>query len=793
MTLRPTYATTPFLINKMNLFSIAFLLGICSLFVFRQVPHLILLGSLTLISFLLFLKFKQSLKFKYIFLILFALFAGCGWVMLHAHDQINHQLPKSLEGKTIEITGQVDSLPQQTEYGTKFLFKTTLVNHEKKHDLFQLNGYQRDPMISPKPGEIWNLTVRLKRIHGFANPGSFDWEKWAFQKGIFGQGYIVNGRFIRSQWSDNLLLKFRYYLFKKIQKTLVNSNLNQKAVSSFLYALLIGDRNLITQDQWDILQKTSTNHLISIAGLHMGILAGFLFFLTSFLWRSIYPRLCLWIPSQQAAAFFSLIGVFFYAALAGFSLPTQRALVMLSVILSAVMFKRQIGLWYGICFALLIVLILHPLSILSESFWMSFGCVAILIYALSNRMHQKNVWKHWIQTPVVISIGLMPLSLWFFGEISFIGILANFLAVPYFTFVIMPLCFLIFLGLILYQPLAQLGCWLAVQGFGLLWLILKFLAGLPFGTWHYVLPNIWFLGFAVIAVLLWFAPRKFLVRCLGLVFLLPVFIWTPKTPKTGEVWFTMLDVGQGLATMVRTKNHTLIYDTGPKFNATFDAGSAVLIPFLRHENIKIIDTIVISHGDSDHIGGLDSVLKNIKVGKIVTSFPQLLKEPHTFRCYAGQNWVWDGVHFEVLWPPQNQVYQGNNSSCVLRVTTGIHDILLTGDIEKPAEGNISLGRIYATRASKSPISTILAAPHHGSRTSSSWPFIQMIHPKYVLFSTGYRNRFQFPSIVVIRRYQKVGASMYNTPNTGAITFKLGRKGTKLELYRKENEHIWNKV
>lgn len=749
----------------MQIFILSFLAGVCGIWVVSYVPSLMLLFVGLLAAVILYLCFRN--KFAITFL---GIACGFCWVMLYAHIQLAQRLPISQEGKVLVVVGKVVSLPQSKQNFTSFVFHT---NQGK----LKLNWY--DPQKTIHPGDVWRLHVKLKRPHGFMNPGGFDYEAYLFVKGIGATGYVVNNsanELISAKWYSGLFDRLRQFLQQKIQQSFTNQEF-----IGFLSALVIGDRGEVTQQQWQVLRDTGTNHLIAIAGLHIGLVTGFVFFLIGFLWRRI-PKLTLRFSSHQAAAIFSLAAALFYSLLAGFSLQTERAFIMLLFLFGVLIFRRRIMPWYGWSWALLTVLILNPLNVINISFWMSFITVAAIIYCTVGRVGQNKIWRKHGKIQLVIMIAVIPLSLLVFHEASLIAIIANIIAVPWFGFIIMPLCFVGAIALCVNQHLGFIFLWLALKNLQGLWVILQFLANLSHVILHFSIPNIWLFGFMLIGVVLILAPRRFPAKYLAIIFLLPVLLYKFPAPQKNQVWFTLLDVGQGLASIVRTQHHILIYDTGPKFGEGFDAGSAVILPYLQYHKIDNVDLLMVSHGDNDHIGGAQSILQNIKVDRILTSVPQKIGHNANY-CYRGQQWNWDGVKFKILSPLRNEKYSGNNSSCVLRVTAGKQNILLTGDMQKPVED-----RLLKTQEDLQ--TTILVAPHHGSRTSSSMKFVRSVHPKVVLYPTGYRNRFRFPSVLVRRRYQQLGAKEYNVAYTGAIFCKLNGDSLLPQLYRMIHLHAW---
>jgi competence protein ComEC len=321
----------------------------------------------------------------------------------------------------------------------------------------------------------------------------------------------------------------------------------------------------------------------------------------------------------------------------------------------------------------------------------------------------------------------------------------------------------------------------------LIWWWLSFLADYFNCSWHHPIYNGWVLTATSVGVLLLLAPRGFPAKYLGLLYLVPLFFYAPSFPKgNNKLWFTLLDVGQGLAAVVQTKNHVLLYDTGPRF-FDHDAGSSVIIPYLQTQGIKTLDTMVVSHGDSDHSGGAESILQARPVLELLTSVPENFATYPVKACFAGQHWQWDGVDFQMLSPPKNSLLSGNDASCVLKITTGENSILLPGDIERLAEDLL-------VKDHKAKLqSRVLIAPHHGSRTSSTSGLIDSVKPQYVIFPVGYKNRFRFPHKKVITRYMQEKALLFNASKTGAITFKFGDKSDILGIafYRQKTKRFWH--
>jgi competence protein ComEC len=270
----------------------------------------------------------------------------------------------------------------------------------------------------------------------------------------------------------------------------------------------------------------------------------------------------------------------------------------------------------------------------------------------------------------------------------------------------------------------------------------------------------------------------------------PAFLLPPPAPLPGEAWITALDVGQGLAVVVRTATHTLVYDAGPAFGPDADSGGRILVPELRAAGARDIDLMVLSHEDTDHIGGALSVLESVEVQGLASSLPQghalnaLVAAPR--RCLAGESWDWDGVRLAFLHPrPDDVSVRRNNQSCVMRIEAGGAAMLLTGDVERLAE--LSLLHHQEVRAE------VMLVPHHGSRTSSSAEFIQAVAPRWAIVAVGYRNRFGHPNAEVLERYTSIGTSIFRTDRDGAIHVLLGRAEVQVEGERARRPRYWRGV
>ncbi len=692
--------------------------------------------------------------------------AACGalWAYADACRVLCAPFPQDLVNRTLVAEGRIASLPERRGYADRFLFNIDSLRVDGVlrdfRGLVRLSWYRDAPTL--RSGERWRLHVRLKPPHGFVNPGGFDYERWLFQQGIAATGHVTDAPAAQlidagagSQWLD----RWRQDLRERL-----GGLLSPGPAAALVPALVLGDRGGLTAEQWDVLARTGTSHLIAISGLHVGLVAGVVFLVARRGWAWL-PGLARRIAAPRAAAAASLAAATGYAGLAGFAISTQRALVMLAVLLVATMAGRTLRPLSGLSLALLAVLLLDPSSVLSYGFWLSFGAVAMLLYALGLRLAPPFALVRWGRAQWAVAIGLLPLLLLFFGRASLVAPLVNLVLVPLFG-LLLPLVLLSVAG-------ALAGDWgwalwpvatLLDLGFGALQEISRWdLAGITLGgrsTW------VWLAAGA--GVLLLLAPRGIPARWLGLVLLLPLVVARSPSPREGEAAVTMLDVGQGLAVVVRTAGHTLVYDIGPRWQSGFNTGDAVVAPYLRYLGVAAVDLVVVSHADQDHAGGLEGLLDALPVRRIISGEPEKIPAAGAEPCRAGEAWDWDGVRLRVL-HPRDAGKSGNDASCVLRVATDGGSILLTGDIEAGVEAELAARHADALGAD------VLVAAHHGSDSSSTEAFLRTVAPSWIWFSAGYGNRFGFPSATVLARVRDLGIAIATTATDGAVHLTLPRR------------------
>jgi len=475
---------------------------------------------------------------------------------------------------------------------------------------------------------------------------------------------------------------------------------------------------------------------------------------------------------------------FLYAGLTGFSVPAQRAAFMVAIAMLAVSRQRHSKPFHVLTLALWAVLLLDPLVVLLPGFWLSFIAVSLIIYTLAGRLQQPGFLSGSIKINWVASLGLTPLTLFFFQQVSLIAPLANLLAAPLISLIAVPVALMatliLFISPLLAAKLFLLVDWI-LQG---LWWLLVQLAALPLSTVSHPQLSWWTFLFAVPAILLLLAPKGIPLRWLGLVMLFPLIFSAAEKPNPGTFKLTLLDVGQGLSAVVQTAKHVLVYDTGAKFSAHSDSGQSVIIPYLRSQGIDNIDTLIISHGDNDHIGGAESLLKTINTGQVVTSVPAMLSQHSPIACTAKQSWQWDDVRFTILSPGSKTFPSDNNNSCVLHIQSQHGSALLPGDIEADAE--TWLAETYRERLA----ANLLIAPHHGSQTSSTSRFLNAVKPEVILIPAGYRNQFRHPHEDVLARYRNHKINWRKSADDGAIIADIEQR-PNLETWRKSSGKYWN--
>ncbi|MCG6871649.1 MAG: DNA internalization-related competence protein ComEC/Rec2 [Gammaproteobacteria bacterium] len=704
---------------------------------------------------------------------LLAVVAGGAWAAWIAGGVLAARLPSELEGRPLEVRGCVAGLPRRGQRSTSFDF---LVDHGPVRGRLRLRSY-RSPDAAPAAGECRVLQVRLKRPHGLRNPGGFDFEAWSFARRVVASGYVlaVGARLNGGRTLD----RWRAWLLQKLQH-----HAGSARYSGIVQALAVGERSAIPVGQWDLLLATGTNHLVAISGLHVGLAAGFGFFLAGWTWRRS-SRACLWIPAPRVAALAAGACALGYAALAGFGIPVQRALVMLSV---GLLGGRPRPAWVVLDRALAAVILVDPLSPLEAGSWLSFGAVAILLTAIRPARHPaarpwRRAWdglREFARLQLWFGVALMPLSVFWFQRICLVAPLANLVAVPVVGLLVTPAVLLAVLAaaLGLSAPAAMVLAW-ANGLLGAVFIWLDWLSGLPAAQWWPGTAAPWQWLLALTGLLLAggapaLGPRARIFRRAGIALLLPLALGSSPRPVAGQARVTVLDVGQGLAVVVETAQHLLVYDAGAAFGPRFDSGSAVVLPYLRSQGWRRLDLAIISHADGDHAGGMPSLLRAFAARRVVVGEP--LAQIAGTACRDGESWRWDGVDFELLRAARDRFPVGNNASCLLLVGAGGNRLLIAGDLERGGEADL------LARDRLAPVA-VLVVPHHGSRTSSSSAWIRGLIPDRAIISAGYRNRYGHPHPRVVARYRQQGVRLNQTARDGAIRVDLGAGGVQVSGFR----------
>lgn len=705
---------------------------------------------------------------------------GFCWAAVDGAAYLSHILPEELERQDLLVEGRVVSLPDEDSSSTRFLFaveQSSLPDGEgiDFRGIVKLSWHNHE--IRPHGGERWRLKVRLRQPRGFRNPGGFDYERWLFQHDIAARGYVRDS-------TDNHRVAAKG-LTPLVMRQTLRQQIADHAVASparaVFNALLIGDRSGLSDKEWQLFRATGTSHLIAISGLHIGLVAFMVWMLVEFLWRHT-GRLPLLLPSPIAAAWAALLAAASYAMLAGFSIPTQRALLMTAVFSFAIIFRRNSSSLDAVALALLLVLMIDPRSVLSAGFWLSFMAVTVILL-LIRRYPQWGRWKMWIAIQTGLFVALIPLLAFWGFPASPIGPLVNLVAVPWFSFVIVPAVLITAVLLIISFPGAEL----------LLTLLLKCIAAtmdaMEMAAQQSELitlsaPVWWMALLAGVGVLLLLLARRWYWRAAGLPLSL-LLLW-PQPNSIDNLALTVLDVGQGQSVVIETVRHTLVYDLGPIFPSGFNTAESVVIPYLRSRACQRIDMLVLSHDDNDHTGGASQFVKRMDVRSILfgQDMPQFGIPGSS--CHDAEPWHWDGVSFRFL-KPQLQPLNDNDASCILLLEHPGGRILITGDVTRRMEQSLLKQYGDLLRAD------VITTPHHGSRTSSSPAFVGKVAAKNSIVSSGWKSRYGLPKVDVIQRWRQSGAEIDNTAETGALLMEWDKNGRQsLRRYRDEARRIWHR-
>ncbi|WP_165474687.1 DNA internalization-related competence protein ComEC/Rec2 [Legionella nagasakiensis] len=679
-----------------------------------------------------------------------------GWGVVHQWWVVDYGMPDEKVIKKALLQGYIASIPTHTKTKTQFQFYADHFNSKPVKARLLLTCYDHCPELHV--GQYWQLTAKLKRPQNIGNPGAFDYLGWLSTRHIAWTGYTQRGSFQPLATRSNAfpLLALR----ERLAAILERVGLDEKPLG-VLQALTIGVTTHIDKDEWDLFRRTGTVHLMVISGAHIGLVAGMMYGLTKWLW-SRCSWLCVCFAAQKAASLVALLMAFAYALLAGWGVPAQRAWIVCFFMLLRYFCNQRFSAWQAWRYSLFTVLICEPHSVLMPGFYLSFLAVAILL--LVNQRLSCTGLKKMVVMQAACLFGLMPLTLFWFSYGAVNGLIANLLAVPWVSFVIIPLSlitlllgkWLVFSGLILCLKMAISGLLYFLQ-----WIDSFATVNLNFPFTQIYSP----LALMAAMVLLFCFPlSRLLPAILTLVItgLFPVY----EKVNAGEAQIDVLDVGQGLAVLVRTASHVLLYDTGVKFYQGTDMGKLAIIPYLDTLGIQRLDKIVISHPDLDHRGGLPSLEEKYNVDELIVDNPAYYGRGSA--CHEYPDWNWDGVSFR-FFAIKNNLKGKNNHSCVLQLYSQGGQILLTGDIETLAE------RYLMQTYGQELASTVLLIPHHGSKTSSSPSFIKQVAPRYAIASYGFDNRYHFPHVQAMAVYERQRVAVFNTVECGMTSVTLGKK------------------
>ncbi len=703
---------------------------------------------------------------------------GCALAWQQCAVRLEQRLDPALEGVSLALAGHVASVPQSVGDGLRFRLATD--PKPGVPPLVELTWYA--PEWRPLAAERLEVEVRLRRPRGFANPGGSAYEGRLLREGLGATGYVRSATRLGRRLRD--AARFPVLVARDATAAAIRDALGERPAAGIVAGLSVGLQDALSPAQWRELARSGTSHLMAISGMHIGMFALVAGWSVARLQRLRQRRGALG-TARDAAVVAGSFAAFAYSSLAGWSVPTQRTAIMIAIVALALRSRRRVGPADALAAGAIAVLALEPLAPLSVGFWLSFGAVAAILLVTSGQLARPGVARGYAQSQWAVTAGLVPVLVGSFGTVSLVSVGVNFLAIPLYTLLVVP-AVLLATALLAVAPAPGTA---ALEGVASLieftWPLIAVPSSWSWATWGVagLGPFGWAALVAGAAAAL--APLPAPGRVAGLLLAIAACGWRAPAPEWGAVRFAMLDVGQGLAAVVETRNHVLVYDAGPAFRSGSDTGALVVEPFLRHRGLRRVDALVVSHDDLDHAGGVASLARSMPVRRRFTNGHGLDAPGDVERCRRGGGWRWDGVDFEWLHPGPELLSGDNDRSCVLRVRVGPHVLLLTGDIEREAEAEIlrqgGLGRV-----------DVLTVPHHGSRTSSTYDFVAATRPRWALVPSGHRNRWGFPKPDVVERWEAAGAEVIVGSASGAIDFELhpDRPLAAPRLHRLMQRRLW---
>lgn len=691
--------------------------------------------------------------------------------VVQAQARLEDRWPAVRHGEELSVRGHVTSLPERSpgfsaDDGQTLRFEFAPDDPELPSRI-RVSWYRSETAV--RGGECWTLQLKLRTPHGSLNPGAFDYEGWLYARGV-GATATVRAAEACTARRAFPVLRARQWLIDRLDDWL-----GAHPGKAMTAALTVGEDSGFSDADWSVFRETGTSHLVAISGFNIAILAGLAYLLVRWTWP-LSRRLAAWLPAQKAGMIAAAVAGLLYGLLAGWESPAQRAALMLALLLLAALPDRRADSSRVLAAALALMLAFDPAAVLSPGLWLSFGAVAAIFYASAGRLRLPSAWRVALHVQLLLSVMLAPMTLAFFHGAAWLGVLVNLVAVP--VMVLLTPAVLAAVGLAGLAPEFGVPALTAVADLlNLLQQALAWIAAQAPQPWIPASPPWSSLLLALLGALLLFAPRGWPGRALGLLCVVPMLL-PPLVPARGPFELTALDVGQGLSVLVRTPNHTLLYDAGPAFEDGFDAGESVVAPYVLGRGLRGVDRLVLSHGDRDHAGGVEAARRLMQVRD------ELGTEGHA-PCGEGRGWEWDGVHFELLHPDARE-WSDNNRSCVLRISASGFSALLAGDIERAAEERLLVAHLDQLDAD------VLIAPHHGSKTSSTQAFARAVSPQVVVFGAAWRSHYGHPRPEVVARYVEVGATPFVTGVEGAVRVWQEEGGEiRTESWRREAARFWN--
>lgn len=749
----------------------AFIAGVCIPVWQEQLWSGVVIALVAAVAFLIFVCWPRLAM-------LGAFGLGFAWATFIGGQVLQQRLPAGLAGEDIAVSGTVYGLPQADKFPPRFELFPDRESSRKLGSTGRLRLSWYTDKLALRPGQKFTGTVRLRSPRGVLNPGGFDFERYAFEQRLAATGYVRDGIISEPQ---QLSFINRVDRIRLAVSDWIDRHINDPAHVALLQALAVGDQRALQDREWNTLRITGTGHLIAISGMHVGLVAAFGALLFAGIYR-LFPRLALRLPRMILAALGALFFALTYALLAGWSLPVQRTLVMIAVVLLARVLKRNVAMPDSLALAAVAVLLFDPLAVLGAGFWLSFLGVAGLMWCLPGKHIEIALWKSFGRAQLAMSLGLLPVAIAFFGQGSVVGPLANLIAVPWITFVIIPLLLISVLLSVILPAAGILLIQLAATLLKPMWILMTWLASAPGAALFFAEPSAMAIALALIGTLWFFMPNVVPGRTLGLMLFLPLLLPRKDVIAHGDARLSMIDVGQGMAVLVRTESHNLLFDSGGKFRSGFNFGEAAVVPSLHALGVTHVDRLILSNLDADHAGGREAVLRAFPLAKVSIG----IEADPAPRCLRGEHWQWDGVRFEFLHPPEFFPDRGNDSSCVLRVETDRSSALLTGDITEIIETRLIREAPEKIRAD------IVFAPHHGSRSSSSEAFVSATQAKLVLVSAGFDNRFGHPHPEVLTRWRDAKARIIESSTSGFVSLNMSDL-EKIAEYRHSRHRYWQPV